>query len=150
MSLQALQDEVNHLKSEQKFQQLTMENLERERDEMAESVKSIKGTKPNFYFLILVQIDHHTTEKDKLYGEALQIKKKLSTTQGDLSRLEIQYARINTEKNKLQTGYSNIKDEVEKHKSQIEEQLMINEKLKEQVDRLRKVNQELEVRYCPF
>lgn len=51
MSLQALQDEVNRLKSEQKFQQLTMENLERERDEMAESVKSIKGTKSNYYFL---------------------------------------------------------------------------------------------------
>lgn len=128
--MKSLEDQLNQMKSEQRLNGLNHQNVERERDELAEAVKSIK--------------EHHATEKDKLYGEAIGMRKKYETAQADLARMELQFQRVNNEKQKLLTSHGSSSGEIMRLKDQVEEQLKINDSLKTRVDELRKHCSELE------
>lgn len=127
--IKKIEESHGQLKTEFALQSVVLQNTEKERQELSDSIASIK--------------EHHTNEKDKLYGEALTLRKKLQTSQGDLSRLELQYQRVNAERNKFQTENSNINEELKRSTYTIEEQLTINNTLKNRVDELRKQNAEL-------
>lgn len=70
-------------------------------------------------FTCLKQQEHHATEKDKLYGEAIAMRKKYETAQADLARMELQFQRINNEKQKLLTSHGSSSGEIMRLKDQV-------------------------------
>ncbi|KAJ3217836.1 hypothetical protein HK099_005320 [Clydaea vesicula] len=128
-----LEEQLAQLKTEFNFQTITLQNVEKERQELIEANKQIK--------------EHNTAEKDKIYGEALSFRKKLQTSQSDLSRMELQYQRINTERQKFQTENGSLKEEsqiedvhatystfdLDAHKARIGELQLVIKELRSQV-----------------
>lgn len=124
-----LEEALGQLKTEFNLQTVMLQNSEKEKQELSDALAAVK--------------EHTIGEKDKLYGEALSLRKRLQASQSDLSRMELHYQRINSERQKLLTEASKNESERKKFTFQIEEQLGINTALKSRVEELRKANSDL-------
>lgn len=124
-----LEESLAQLKTEFNLQTVVLQNTEKEKQELEDAIAAIK--------------EHHISEKDKLYGEALSLRKKLQASQSDLSRMELHYQRINSERQKLASDNSSLTSENKKFSIQIEEQLNINTALKNRLEEFRKSNSDL-------
>jgi hypothetical protein len=82
-----IEEAMGQLRTEFNLQTVMLQNSEKDRQELNDAMSSLK--------------EHNISEKDKLYGEALSLRKKLQASQSDLSRMELHYQRINSERQKL-------------------------------------------------
>jgi chromosome segregation ATPase len=124
-----LDEAMGQLRTEFNLQTVMLQNSEKDRQELNDAMASLK--------------EHNISEKDKLYGEALSLRKKLQASQSDLSRMELHYQRINSERQKLMSENSQLEAESKKFTFQIDEQLAINTALKSRAEELRKSNSQL-------
>ncbi|KAJ1560902.1 hypothetical protein HK096_006775, partial [Nowakowskiella sp. JEL0078] len=127
-----LEERIEQLKNDCDLSTVTIATLEKENEELQSQVKTGR--------------DHFVSEKDKIYGEVLTLRKKLEVAQSDASRMELTIRRLNHEKQNLQTNAVTHQDETTKYKEQVEEQLQINTNLKSKIDDMYKSNASLQAK----
>lgn len=124
-------DQVEMLRSQNDALNVTLDMVEKDREQLKEELQMIK--------------DNQIGEKDKIYGELITLKKKLEITQADHARMDITYKRIIKEKQELQAIAFNAESDAKKWREQVEEQLSINDSMKSRVDDLHKTITRLEI-----
>ncbi|KAJ3213985.1 hypothetical protein HDU67_002244 [Dinochytrium kinnereticum] len=87
-----------------------------------------------------MQVEHQNTEKDRMYGELLALRKKAEVTASEHARLEKTHTRFMAEKQQLESAAMHAQEDARKYRDQVEELLHINATLKIRVEELHKTN----------
>ncbi|KAI8833371.1 hypothetical protein BC829DRAFT_407860 [Chytridium lagenaria] len=121
-----------HKKEMQKMEELmdqlplNLQAIEKDREDLKKDLKNMR--------------DHQNTEKDRLYGELLALRKKAEITASEHQRLEKTHSRFLAEKQQLESAAMHAQEDARKYRDQVEELLHINATLKIRVEELHKAN----------
>ncbi|TPX76883.1 hypothetical protein CcCBS67573_g01878 [Chytriomyces confervae] len=124
--LKKYEQQFERMKTNEQVLELSLKACHKENDELKEELKSIR--------------DHHTAEKDKLYGELLAHRKKSEIAISEHARLQKTHQRISMEKQQNASAMQHALEDAKKHRDQVEELLHINATLKVRVEELHKQN----------
>ncbi|KAI9209238.1 uncharacterized protein BJ171DRAFT_111617 [Polychytrium aggregatum] len=127
-----LEDQIEMLRSQNEALVVTMAMLEKERDEARDQMRETRETQ--------------ITEKDKIYGEVIALRKKMEIIQADHNRMEAAHKRMIKEKQEMQALTLEAEANANKWKDQVEEQLHINQTLKSRIEELHKLNTQLQTK----
>ncbi|KAJ3411853.1 hypothetical protein HDV05_001642 [Chytridiales sp. JEL 0842] len=130
--MQKMEDKMEQMITENQILSLSVQNLEKEREELRDEIKGMK--------------EHHATEKDRIYGELIATRKKAEVALSDQQRLEKSNNRLHSEKQHLNTACAHANEDAKKYREQVEELLHINATLKVRVEELHKQNSSLQSR----
>ncbi|KAJ3125467.1 hypothetical protein HK101_005925, partial [Irineochytrium annulatum] len=117
---------MKQLKHDNHIQEMNIETIGKEKEDLKRELKSIK--------------DHHNTEKDRLYGELLTIRKKTDILESDRARLEKTHAKILSERSQLESQTHHAVEDARKYREQVEDLLQINATLKSRVEELHRAH----------
>ncbi|KAJ3115502.1 hypothetical protein HDU96_000536 [Phlyctochytrium bullatum] len=121
-----MEELMEQLRQENHLQAMNLQAIEKEREQMKRDLQNIK--------------DHQNTEKDRLYGELLALRKKAEATASSHARLEKTHTRFLAEKKQLESATLHAQEDARKYREQVEELLHINATLKIRVEELHKAN----------
>ncbi|KAJ3067201.1 hypothetical protein HDU98_009601 [Podochytrium sp. JEL0797] len=124
--LKKFEDQFEKMKTNEQILSLSLQSTQKEADELKDELKSIR--------------EHHTSEKDKLYGELLAHRKKSEIATNEHQRLSKTHQRIAMEKQQHQITMQHALEDAKKYRDQVEELLHINATLKVRVEELHKLN----------
>ncbi|KAJ3222729.1 hypothetical protein HDU81_009639, partial [Chytriomyces hyalinus] len=124
--LKKYEQQFEKMKTNEQVLELNLKSCQKENDELKEELKSIR--------------DHHTAEKDKLYGELLAHRKKAEIAISEHARLQKTHQRISMEKQQNTSAMQHAVEDAKKYRDQVEELLQINATLKVRVEELHKQN----------
>ncbi|KAJ3399646.1 hypothetical protein HDU80_007714 [Chytriomyces hyalinus] len=124
--LKKFEHEFERTKTNEQVLQLSLKAAQKESEELKEELKSIR--------------EHHTAEKDKLYGELLAHRKKSEIAISEHARLQKTHQRISMEKQQNASAMQHALEDAKKYRDQVEELLHINATLKVRVEELYKQN----------
>jgi hypothetical protein len=63
--------------------------------------------------------DHHATEKDKIYGELIALRKKGEVAASEYARMEKSLGRIGSERQHLTSQMQHAQDDAKKYREQV-------------------------------
>ncbi|KAJ3131890.1 hypothetical protein HK100_005920 [Physocladia obscura] len=118
--LKKFEDQIEKMKMNEQILNLNLQTNQTECNELKSELKSLK--------------DHHTNEKDKLYGELLAHRKKSEIATSEHARLQKTQQRLSLEKQQQQSTMQHALDDAKKYRDQVEELLHINATLKSKLD----------------
>ncbi|KAJ3389383.1 hypothetical protein HDU84_008832, partial [Entophlyctis sp. JEL0112] len=116
MDLRKHEDQIEKMKTNEQVLVLKLQACQAECDDLKAELKSLR--------------DHHTTEKDKLYGELLAHRKKSEIAASEHARLQKTQQRLAVEKQQYQSTTQHALDDAKKYRDQVDELLHINATLK--------------------
>ncbi|KAJ1562443.1 hypothetical protein HK405_012083 [Cladochytrium tenue] len=122
--MKKLEEKLEQYKTENHLQALTIQNLDKEREELKDDIRGFK--------------EHHAAEKEKLYGELVAHRKKSEIAASEHARLEKTHARVAAERGQLAAVAKHAEDDVKKYREQVDELLHVNATLKVRVEELHK------------
>ncbi|KAJ3096373.1 hypothetical protein HDU97_005942 [Phlyctochytrium planicorne] len=124
--IQKMTELMEQLRQENHMQSLNLQAIEKEREQLRRDLKNMH--------------DHQNTEKDRMYGELLALRKKAEITACEHARLEKTHKRFLAEKQQLESAAVHAQEDARKYRDQVEELLHINATLKIRVEELHKTN----------
>ncbi|ORY46064.1 hypothetical protein BCR33DRAFT_784173 [Rhizoclosmatium globosum] len=114
--LKKFEDQFEKMKTNEQVLELSLQAAQKECEELKDEIKKIR--------------EHHTAEKDKLYGELLAHRKKSEIAISEHQRLQKTHQRNAVERQQQQTTLQHAIDDAKKYRDQVEELLHINATLK--------------------
>ncbi|KAJ3104459.1 hypothetical protein HDU97_009244 [Phlyctochytrium planicorne] len=121
-----LADRLEQIKTENHLQALNVEAAERERDELKTDIRQIKETQ--------------IADKDKIYNDILNQRKKCEVYASDLARLENVHEKAVSDRQKAILDSNLAHDDIKKYRDQIEELLCLNGALRAKTEDLESLN----------
>ncbi|KAJ3083376.1 hypothetical protein HK102_001107 [Quaeritorhiza haematococci] len=128
--MQTLDERLQHSLIEIQTQKLSIQTLEKEKEDLKNRLRHAK--------------DQSLSEKEKIYGECLSLRKKVEAAQTEMARFEQMHNRSQIEKQHVQSAAFAAQEEMNKMKQQIEEQIQINAQLRSRMNELYKENVKLQ------
>ncbi|KAJ3025918.1 UNVERIFIED_CONTAM: hypothetical protein HDU68_006503 [Siphonaria sp. JEL0065] len=128
--LKKFEDQFEKMKTTEQVLELSLQASQKECEELKAELKGVR--------------EHHTTEKDKLYGELLAHRKKSEIATNEHQRLQKTHQRIAMEKQQQQSTTQHALDDAKKYRDQVEELLHINATLKVRIEELHKQNSSIQ------
>ncbi|KAI8607791.1 hypothetical protein BC830DRAFT_81580 [Chytriomyces sp. MP71] len=150
------------MKTNEQVLELNLQACQKENEELRFELKGIRGnmrkafsltptSKFEFFTFMkppikLSKTEHHTAEKDKLYGELLSHRKKSDIAAAEHARLTKTHQRMALEKQQHASTVQHAIEDAKKYREQVEELLHVNATLKCRVEELHKANTVLQGR----
>ncbi|KAJ3218154.1 hypothetical protein HDU67_006558 [Dinochytrium kinnereticum] len=128
--LKQLEEKLEQIRTENHLQSLTVEAAERERDDLRLDIRNLKDT----------QIQ----EKDKIYNDILNQRKKCEIAASDLARLENTHQKAVSDRQKAFSESNMAHDDIKRYRDQIEELLGVNAALRARAEDLENGNHDFQ------